>query len=148
MTWMMNTYETFGDDYWRYPEYQNEWAVRNFDRLSGPWGTYDAISCSNSTIYPDYSPFGSAYLNGTLLHDTVNAGFPFDDLFDKPPANGVGYSHGESKSTWRAVVIDCKRSLVSLPLTLLQSSTTRIRLGRCTRTTPWPTIMILVKGID
>jgi hypothetical protein len=109
MTWMMNTYETFGDDYWRYPEYQNEWAVRNFDRLSGPWGTYDAISCSNSTIYHDYSPFGSAYLNGTLLHDTVNAGFPFDDLFDKPPANGVGYSHGESKSTLRAAVTDCNR---------------------------------------
>jgi len=98
MTWMMNTYELYGGDYWRYPKFQNEWAVRNFDRLSGPWGTYDAIQCSNETIFPDYTPFGSAYLNGTLRNDIVNAGFPFDDLFDKPPANGIGYTHGESTS--------------------------------------------------
>jgi hypothetical protein len=141
MTWMMNTYGTLGQDYWRYPEYQNDWAVRNIDRLSGPWSTYDAIVCSNASVYYDYRPFGSAYINGTLRDDVVNSGFPFDDLFDKPPGNSIGYTHGESKSPQSLLGAGMKSFLSKMFSTHLQSSTTRTQIERCTRTIHWPTTM-------
>jgi len=66
----------------------------------GPWASYDVIACaSNPERFYEYTPFNLEYpyLNGTLAGDTCNAGFPFDDLWDQPPANGIGYSHIESK---------------------------------------------------
>ena len=96
MTWMMNTYSKLSQVNWAYPASQDEWVIQNFDRLSGPWSTQNALTCgTNSETYPDYSPFQSAWLPGTLAGDTCNAAFPFDDLWDQPPQNGVGYTHEE-----------------------------------------------------
>jgi len=97
MTWMINTFDSGKFDQWGYPQNQGDWSIKNIDRLSGPFSTYAASFCADSSEFPEFTPFGSAYLNGTLADDTCNAGFPFDDVFDAPPANGLGYTHAESK---------------------------------------------------
>ena len=96
MTWMMNTYSTLSQVSWGYPASQDVWTIENKDHLSGPWSTQNAIGCgADPTTYPDYSIFANAWLPGTLAGDTCNAGFPFDDLWEQPPENGVGYTHAE-----------------------------------------------------
>lgn len=95
---MMNTYEKLADANWLYPEQQNDWAIRSTDGVSGPFSSYAAMYCSLDTdTYPEYSPLGSAWLNGTLGTETTNSIFPFDDLWEEPPANGYGYTHEESE---------------------------------------------------
>jgi hypothetical protein len=95
MTWMMNSYDLYSQNYWGYPDNQNDWAIVNVDRLSGPWSNYDALICADPKKFNEYTELGSAWLNGTLLDDTCNEGFPFDDLWESPPENGLGYTHQE-----------------------------------------------------
>jgi len=96
MTWMMNSYDLYRETYWGYPDNQNDWEIRNENRLSGPWATYDALICSQDLdTFSQYTLFGSAWLNGTLANETCNEGFPFDDLWKSKPANGLGYTHKE-----------------------------------------------------
>mmetsp|Transcript_19526 Transcript_19526/g.40449 ORF Transcript_19526/g.40449 Transcript_19526/m.40449 type:complete len:101 (-) Transcript_19526:602-904(-) len=98
MAWMINTYDDLAHVNWNYPEYHNDWSIQNADRLSGPYSTYDVLVCaSNPEQFSEYQPFDltEPWLPGTLLGDTVNAGFPLNDTFAKPPQNGYGYTHGE-----------------------------------------------------
>jgi hypothetical protein len=91
----MNSYDMYSQSSWGYPDNQNDWEIKNDDRLSGPWSTYDALNCVDKFKFKKYTIFGSPFLNGTLLDDTCNEGFPFDDLWETPPENGLGYTHRE-----------------------------------------------------
>lgn len=95
MTWMVNTYDDLADDLWRYPSDRDDWTVDNADHLNGPFAVADVLGCSGGGDFDMYDS-GRAWKHGTLLDDTVNPGFPFTDLWDEPPENGVGYTHHES----------------------------------------------------
>jgi len=155
MTWMANTWsELGGDAFWNYPRSQSEYELVNEDHMNGPFALADVLqSCSTGGDGAD------PWKEGTLLDDVVNPGFPFDDLWDEPPENGVGYTHAEGTKTTKTtfcndefllLVLDflagfgCGGIIVfsftsyipcflSLPLPL-QSSITRTRVEPFTRT--------------
>jgi len=100
MAWMASSYDSLADDLWFFPSSQappNRKFNPRLTYMSGPFGAYDNIMCGlKDPEWFDEFQIGKYFWNeGTLLDDTVNAGFPFTDIFDEPPANGVGYTHRE-----------------------------------------------------
>ena len=97
LQWMINTEDDLEDANWGYPSSTNS-NVGSLFRMAGPYPVYPALACAiQPDVFPDYSLFANQWLPGTMLDDVVNSGFPMDTLFDTPPANGWGYTHGESK---------------------------------------------------
>jgi hypothetical protein len=97
LQWMINTQDELEGELWGYPSSTND--VGDMFKLAGPYPVYPAMACTiQPDVFPEYKLFGSKFLPGTMLDDVVNAGFPMENLFDTPPANGWGYTHGESKS--------------------------------------------------
>lgn len=99
MIWMMNTREELEADLWKYPTEERKLqhaSLSDYLQFSGPYSTYGVLGCGvMREQFSDYRPFQSPWIEGSGLDDVVNAGFPFDTLFDTPPANGWGYTHRE-----------------------------------------------------
>ena len=100
MIWMMETKDTLESSTWGYPASQEEYKFKNDAHLSGPFAKYGDMICGSidPSTYPDYDK-ELAWFEGTLVNDTLNAGYPFTDIFETPPANGVGYTHWEGEKT-------------------------------------------------
>jgi hypothetical protein len=110
MIWQRRTTKKLSKTYWGYPSSSNDLkaAGQSAVTISGPFSTYDVLSCANSTSFPDYHPFESAWIPGTWLDEVVNGGFAFKNLFDckqdeidstghliKCNGTDAGYTHRE-----------------------------------------------------
>jgi len=57
---------------------------------------YDTLICgSDPDTYYEFEVGELFWNDGTLLDQVINAGYPFTDLFDEPPADPSGYTHRE-----------------------------------------------------
>lgn len=97
MDWMISTHEELENDYWGYPKSNRDYKLMEKFKVSGPWPLYPALACTVAPrVFDEFVPFTSPWLAGTTKDEVLNSGFPTDNLFDVPPANGWGYTHGES----------------------------------------------------
>ncbi|KAL3915875.1 MAG: hypothetical protein SGILL_005441, partial [Bacillariaceae sp.] len=99
MTWQLASQDELEPHMWHYP--QNASHVPEGDapfvsEANGPYGVNGFFSCAtNPEVYPEFVPFLQPWYNGTTFDEICNAGFPFTDIFDTPPQDSAGYTHGE-----------------------------------------------------
>ncbi|KAL3908271.1 MAG: hypothetical protein SGILL_008546, partial [Bacillariaceae sp.] len=100
--WMMNVVDdaALQENNYYFPASPNDPTQRAIhtetNYFSGPFGSAGNLVCgTDSDHYDEYTVGESMWYNGTQLEDVNNEGFPFDDLFDAPPANGWGYTQEE-----------------------------------------------------
>ena len=107
--WMISTHDELEDDYWGYPQSNHDVDLTDTFKLGGPWPVYPAMACTfEPHAYEEFHPFMTPWLPGTTLDEVISSGFPLDTLFDAPPANGWGYTHGESTlPVIMGIIADC-----------------------------------------
>lgn len=84
MTWMANS-EHLESDFWHFPRDSSDSSGRPRAGFSGPTSIYGLKYCGArfKERYPAFEPYAHAWTPGTTLHDTMNRGYPFMQLFNE-----------------------------------------------------------------
>lgn len=81
MTWMAKT-QYLEREHWNFPKDQVV-SPNAKAELSGPYNVYHLLRCEllRKGLHPDYYPFSTPWIPGTLLNDIISSGFPLSNLF-------------------------------------------------------------------
>lgn len=88
MTWMSNSL-CLESEFWHFPKDTSDRHAKSRSGFSGPTSIYGLKYCGARfrERYPEFEPYAHEWVPGTTLHDILNRGYPFMQLFNDSNGN-------------------------------------------------------------